>query len=178
MDVIPSSKNQGCKVVRVSTQAYSAVFDERLSSSCRACTITEIAGGNLGSPHMRNRGIVHILASAVFLVGLTATSSRCSAIEEVDMGTDLVVKDRELVVTWNTGGFDHYNIRWTENGGPPRQVERDGDKRFRYLGRFRRGVVYEVAVQGCRSRFLGASQCTGWDARICGTRQYPCRFAP
>jgi hypothetical protein len=108
-------------------------------------------------------------------IGLGSFAAAAGGFEDVNMGTTLSVEGGHLVVRWSTGGFDHYNIRWTENGGGAQQVERDGDKRFRYLSAFRRGVVYRVAVQGCQRGFVGRSQCTSWDEAVCGDRGNACR---
>src|SRR4051812_24885940 len=72
-----------------------------------------------------------------------------SAFEDVNMGTEISVEGGHIVARWSTTGFDHYNIRWSANGGGEKQVERDGDKSFVYLTPFQPGVVYSITVQGC-----------------------------
>jgi len=126
---------------------------------------------------------VIIVATIIVYSGLFATSTRAlenvsmgkQAFENVNMNTELSVEGGHLVVRWYTRGFHHYNIRWSENGGRVSQVEREGDKDFRYLSVFRRGVVYRVAVQGCEKSFAGRSHCTSWDEAVCGTPGNPCR---
>jgi hypothetical protein len=125
---------------------------------------------------------VIIAATIIVYSGLFATSARSfenvsmgkQAFENVNMNTQLSVEGGHLVVRWSTRGFDHYNIRWSENGGQVRQVEREGNKDFRYLSVFRRGVVYRVAVQGCKKSFASRSRCTSWDEAVCGTPGNPC----
>ncbi len=96
------------------------------------------------------------------------------AVEDVSMGTALSVEGGHVVVRWSTKGFDHYNVRWSANGGAAQQVERAGDKDFRYLDAFRPGVVYSVSVQGCEKNFLAHSHCTRWEEAHCGTARQPC----
>jgi hypothetical protein len=115
-------------------------------------------------------------------LAIAATLFACSgwlaisanAFENVNMATTLSVEGGHLVVRWSTKGFDHYNIRWSENGGPVKQVEREGDKYFRYLSTFRPGTAYLVAVQGCDKSFGSKSQCTSWDEAFCGPPGSPC----
>jgi hypothetical protein len=115
---------------------------------------------------------VSIAAMLLACSGMLVLSA--SAFENVNMATTLSVEGGHLVVRWSTKGFDHYNIRWSENGGPVKQVEREGDKYFRYLTPFRPGVAYLVAVQGCDKPFAGKSQCTSWDEAFCGPAGSPC----
>jgi hypothetical protein len=96
-----------------------------------------------------------------------------SGFEDVNMATILSVEGGHVVVRWSTKGYDHYNVRWSEDGGPVTQVERAGDKYFRYLSTYRPGVVYRVAVQGCETSVLNKSQCTSWDEVTCGPSN-PC----
>jgi hypothetical protein len=118
---------------------------------------------------------LNVAAIIIVNSGLFATSARAAEVENVSMSTFLNVEGGHLVVHWSTFGFDHYNIRWSENGGPEQQVERAGDKAFQDLSAFRPGVVYRVAVQGCNKNFLGRSACTDWDqAPECGTPENPC----
>ena len=112
-----------------------------------------------------------ISATLIFCSGWLALSA--SGFENVNMNPLLSVEGGSVVVRWSTKGFDHYNIRWSENGGPTKQVEREGDKYFRYLAPYRPGVVYRVAVQGCDKAFAGKSQCTSWDEVECGPAS-PC----
>ncbi|HEY4302845.1 MAG TPA: hypothetical protein VGM82_00150 [Gemmatimonadaceae bacterium] len=126
---------------------------------------------------------VRIATAALVYCGLFAPSAGAAehhgapqqSFENVNMNTTLSVEGGHLVVRWSTRGFHHYNIRWSENKGKVQQVEREGDKDFRYLSVFRRGVVYRVAVQGCRKSFASKSQCTSWDEAVCGTPDKPCR---
>lgn len=120
----------------------------------------------------RYLSIVALLVSLAILGAVVP--GLASAFENVNMNTSLNVENGRIVVRWNPRGFDHYNIRWTENGGAPTQVERDGDKDFRYLSPFRPGVVYSVAVQGCDKSFASSSRCTSWDEASCGTARNPC----
>lgn len=117
-----------------------------------------------------------LAAAAVWLVIACALLAPASshAVEDVSMGTALSVEGGHLVVRWSTKGFDHYNVRWSANGGPAQQVERAGDKDFRYLDAFRPGVVYSVSVQGCEKNFLARSHCTSWEEAHCGTARQPC----
>jgi len=94
--------------------------------------------------------------------------------ENVNMNPLLAIENNNLVVRWSTGGFDHYNVRWSANGGSARQEERGDDKRFNYLGTFHQSVVYRVAVQGCISHFAASSECTSWDEVSCGSPCTPC----
>ena len=96
-----------------------------------------------------------------------------SAFENVNMAPELSVEGGHVVVRWAKSNFDHYNIRWSEDGGQAKQVEREGDKFFRYLSTYRPGVVYRVAVQGCEKSLGSKSQCTSWDEISCGP-QSPC----
>lgn len=114
------------------------------------------------------------VASACAFVAICVLSGDAWSFEDVNMNTSLSVEGGHLVVRWSTKGFDHYNVRWTENGGRATQVERDGDKDFRYLSTFRPGVVYEVAVQGCEKSLFSHSRCTSWDSATCGTPRNPC----
>jgi hypothetical protein len=123
---------------------------------------------------MRMLGYCVTLALFMALIGSVLASPARSAFVDVNMSTRLDVTDGSIVVHWSTSGFDHYNVRWSENGGPDRQVERDGDKDFIYLTPYRAGVVYRIAVQGCESRLLGRSVCTSWDAASCGDARSPC----
>lgn len=115
-----------------------------------------------------------VVVAGLFTVMLGVFSPAAQAFENVNMNTRLSVENNQLVVHWSTSGFHHYNIRWTENGGAAKQVERDGDKDFRYLSPFKSGVVYSVAVQGCDKSLLSHSQCTSWDEVSCGTARNPC----
>jgi hypothetical protein len=104
---------------------------------------------------------------------LVALSSVAFSFEDVNMNvTAATSNDGQLVVSWSTGGFHHYNIRLSMNGGPAQQVERDGDKRFRYFGRYQRGATYTISVQGCDKQPFGRSQCTSWDTIVC--KHMPC----
>ena len=114
---------------------------------------------------------VSISALLIFCSGWLALSA--SGFENVNMAPLLSVEGGSLVVRWGKGSFDHFNIRWSANGGPQKQVERDGDKDFLYVTAYRPGVVYRVAVQGCETSFAGKSQCTSWDEISCGP-QSPC----
>lgn len=120
-----------------------------------------------------NKGRVATVVAVVICSGLFTPSAK--AFENVNMNTLLSVEGGHLVVRWSTRGFHHYNIRWSENGGRPKQVEREGSKDFRYLSRFRPGVVYRVAVQGCDKNVGSRSRCTSWDEAVCGTPGEPCR---
>ncbi len=115
-----------------------------------------------------------ISAALIFCSGWLALSA--SGFENINMNPALSVEGGSVVVRWSTGGFDHFNIRWSENGGPAKQVEREGDKDFRYLVKYNPKVVYTVAVQGCDKAFAGKSQCTSWDEISCGP-QSPCDSA-
>lgn len=115
---------------------------------------------------------VSIAAALILCSGLLAISA--SAFENVNMNTTLSIEGGHLVVRWNAKGFHHYNIRWSEDGGPTKQVEREGDKDFRYLSTYRPGVAYVVAVQGCDKSFGSSSQCTSWDEAFCGPAGSPC----
>ena len=115
---------------------------------------------------------ISISATLIFCSGWLALSA--SGFENVNMNTTLSVEGGHLVVRWSTSGYDHYNIRWSENGGPVKQVEREGGKDFRYLSVFRPGVAYLVAVQGCEKSLAGKSQCTSWDEAFCGPPGSPC----
>jgi hypothetical protein len=97
-----------------------------------------------------------------------------SAFEDVNMNTEISVEGGHIVARWSTRGFDHYNIRWSANGGPQKQVERDGDKSFVYLTPFKPGVLYSVTVQGCEKSFASSSKCTSWDGASCGEPRNPC----
>jgi hypothetical protein len=114
---------------------------------------------------------VSISATLIFCSGWLALSA--SGFENVNMAPLLSVEGGSVVVRWAKGGFDHFNIRWSANGGPQKQVERDGDKDFLYVTPYRPGVVYRVGVQGCEKGFGGGSQCTSWDEITCGP-QSPC----
>lgn len=115
---------------------------------------------------------VSISALLTFSSGWLALSA--SGIENVNMAPVLSVEGGNVVVRWaKTGGLHHFNIRWSEDGGPAKQVEREGDKNFRYLSPYRPGVVYRVAVQGCDKSLGGSSQCTSWDEVVCGPEN-PC----
>jgi hypothetical protein len=114
---------------------------------------------------------VSISAALIFCSGWLALSA--SGFDNVNMNTALSVEGGHVVVRWAKSGFHHYNIRWSEDGGPAKQAEREGDKDFRYLSRYRPGVVYRVAVQGCNKPLGGTSQCTSWDEAVCGPER-PC----
>lgn len=111
-----------------------------------------------------------VYALSFFLLPASANAQ----FENVSMGTRLSVENNSLVVRWSTTWFDHYNIRWSANGGPDAQFERDGDKNFRYITPFVPGAVYRVAVQGCVKPLIGRSTCTSWDGVGCGEPRYPC----
>ena len=115
--------------------------------------------------------------SYIFLIicalGL-ALSPAYSQFEDVNMNTQISVRDNRIVATWSTSGFDHYNVRWRTLGGAPQQMERAGDKTFAYLTTYQPGVIYIVAVQGCKSNFLSSSRCTSWDEVSCGQPRSPC----
>ena len=113
-------------------------------------------------------------AYLLLILALGAVWSPAGAFENVNMDTSITVQDGQLVAHWNGGSFDHYNVRWSANGGAPQQVERAGDKNFVFLTAFRPGVVYTVAVQGCQSNFAAHSTCTSWDEQTCGTVRAPC----
>ena len=81
-----------------------------------------------------------------------------SAFEDVNMGTTITVEGGHIVAHWDTRGFDHYNIRWSANGGREAQVERDGDKTFVYPTPYQPGVLYSVSVQGCDKSFASTYQ--------------------
>ena len=116
---------------------------------------------------MRMKNVrVGISVTLVFCSGWLALSA--SGFENINMAPLLSVEGGHVVVRWAKGGFDHFNIRWSENGGPTKQVEREGDKDFRYLTPYNPKVVYTVAVQGCDKGFAGGSQCTSWDEISCG----------
>jgi hypothetical protein len=90
------------------------------------------------------------------------------------MGTTLSVQDGHIVAHWSSGGFDHYNVRWSVNGGPAQQLERGGDKNFVFVTTFQPGAIYSVSVQGCESHTLAHSTCTSWDEAHCGAAREPC----
>ncbi len=117
------------------------------------------------------------LCFALGMLGLTLawlSTNAALAFEDVNMGTTITVEGGHIVAHWNTTGFDHYNIRWSANGGPETQVERDGDKTFVYLPPYQPGVVYSVSVQGCEKNFASSSKCTSWDGTSCGNPRNPC----
>jgi hypothetical protein len=113
-----------------------------------------------------------ILATFVLIVIFLPGS--LLAFENVNMGTTITVQDGQIVAHWSTGGFDHYNIRWSANGGPAAQVERDGNKDFVFLTGFQSGVVYSISVQGCDKGLVGSSTCTSWEEAQCGSARNPC----
>ena len=118
---------------------------------------------------------VTCFAAALGVTWATLAPGSSGAIEDVNMTTTITVQDGHIVAHWSTGGFDHYNVRWSENGGAETQVERAGDKRFVFLTTFRRGAVYTVKVQGCETHFAGRSSCTSWDEAQCGPGHGSCR---
>ena len=124
-------------------------------------------------PMRKHRTLLVVAAKLAILTG--AFTSAAWGYEDTSMGTALSVEGGHLVVRWVTGGFHHYNIRWKEGSGGWKQVEREGDKYFRYLSTFRPRVVYRVAVQGCHKSTFSSSTCTSWDEAICGDAGNPCR---
>jgi hypothetical protein len=90
------------------------------------------------------------------------------------MNPSISIQDGHVVAHWGVTGYGHFNIRISENGGPARQVERDGDKSFVFLNVFHPGSTYRVSVQGCDASFLSSSQCTSWDEISCGGLRNPC----
>ena len=119
--------------------------------------------------HDRSLGV---LVSALALA--LASASTAWALENVNMNVSLNVEGGHVVVHWTQGGFHHYNVRWKEGRGEWQQVERDADKRFRYLSAYRPGVVYRVAVQGCDKAAFSRSSCTSWEEASCGEKQNSC----
>lgn len=120
---------------------------------------------------MGNRSLAAALAALFYVLLGFAAPARAQ--EDVSMDAWLTVEGGHLVIRWRTPGFDHYNIRWSANGGPPVQFERDGDKRFRYITPYHADAKYEVEIQGCRSNILAKSDCTSWETLRCGPRD-PC----
>jgi hypothetical protein len=60
--------------------------------------------------------------------------------------------------------FDFYQVRWAHEGGPENQVKINSGGRS---GSFavnpaRAGTRYTFKVQGCYSRVLASSDCSGW----------------
>ena len=121
---------------------------------------------------MRNYRHLTFCAGVLFAALFAASLAR--SLENINMNPSISVEGGKIVAHWNAQGFDHYNIRWSENRGSTQQIERDGDKNFVYLTDFRPGVVYTISVQGCESHALSRSQCTSWDEISCGVLRNPC----
>jgi hypothetical protein len=122
---------------------------------------------------MRKHRALRLVAAKIAIVAGLFTSTAWG-FENVNMNTRLSVEGGQLVVRWSTRGFHHYNIRWKEGGGPWQQVEREGNKDFRYLSAYRPKVIYHVAVQGCDKALFSRSTCTDWDEVTCGERGNSC----
>jgi hypothetical protein len=128
----------------------------------------------------REKGVLlmnKVLHFGLVMLGLMLggfSPNAASAFENVNMGTTITVEGGHIVAHWDATGFDHYNIRWSANGGRETQVERDGDKNFVYLPTYQPGVIYSVSVQGCEKGFASSSKCTSWDGISCGNPRSPC----
>lgn len=117
------------------------------------------------------------------LVALVATAlasaSAASSFEDINMNSGISVDGQgNILVQWQSGGFDEYHVGWKVNGGPRGSRTRPGDKRFTVLMRYSPGSVYEVGVQGCTKHTLGHDQCTSWDTVSCGGPGSPCAGSP
>jgi hypothetical protein len=57
-------------------------------------------------------------------------------------------------------GWDFYNVRYRVAGGGENQVENRSGKYT--IDNAKPGATYTIKVQGCKSRFLGPSDCSPW----------------
>ncbi|QIP09601.1 RICIN domain-containing protein [Bradyrhizobium symbiodeficiens] len=122
---------------------------------------------------MQNSYLCLVLGTLSFTLA-SISPNAASAFEDVNMGSAISVEGGHIVARWDTRGFHHYNIRWSANGGPEKQVERAGDKSFVYLTPYQPGVLYSISVQGCDKNFASSSKCTSWDGASCGNPRNPC----
>ena len=122
---------------------------------------------------MWKHGALRLVAAKIAIFAGVITSAAWG-FENVNMNTRLSVEGGHLVVRWSTAGFHHYNIRWKEGNGAWQQVEREGNKDFRYLSAYRPHVIYRVAVQGCDKAMFSRSTCTDWDEATCGGHGNSC----
>ena len=121
----------------------------------------------------KRRALLFVATTLATVAG--AFTSASWGFDNTNMQTSLHVEGGYLVVRWVQEGYGHYNIRWQVGGGSWKQVEREGDKYFRYVSVYRPNVVYRVAVQGCDKPNFSRSKCTSWDEQVCGNRGNPCR---